>query len=80
MDSFDTSAPNGTEIRFGRGGFQGTRPGGAEEFYFSHIKEELDAPNEFFLDRPGKTLLYIPNATDGDGPPPAEVPHLFTPI
>jgi hypothetical protein len=28
---------NGT-LAFGRGGFQGTRPGGAAEFYVSHVR------------------------------------------
>ena len=53
-------------------GIQGTRPGGAEEFYFSHIKEELDTANEFFLDRSAGKLLYIPNATSSSGAPPAD--------
>eukprot|EP01051_Picozoa_sp_SAG22_P018142 SAG22_NODE_2971_length_2059_cov_1.261735_1_plen_285_part_00 len=56
-------------------------PSLARRFYFSHIKEELDAANEFWLDRAGAKLLYIPNATSGGsggeggaggGPPPAD--------
>jgi hypothetical protein len=72
VDSSGSTGSNGTEIKFGRGGFQGTRPGGAQEFYFSHIKEELDTANEFFLHRSAAKLLYIPNATSSSGAPPAD--------
>ena len=35
VDAYDPETHN---ISFGRGGFQGTRPGGAQEFYISHVK------------------------------------------
>ena len=62
------------------GAWQGTRPGGAEEFYISHVREELDTPNEFFLDRRTAKLLYMPNVTTATAaagesaavPPPSE--------
>ena len=62
VDAYDQDTRN---ISFGRGGFQGTRPGGAQEFYISHVKDELDAPNEFFIDRsrPGGALLFVPNCS-----------------
>lgn len=59
-------------VKFGKGGFQGTRPGGGDEFYFSHIREELDAPNEFFIDRKASKLFYIPNGTNAEAPPPSD--------
>jgi hypothetical protein len=66
-----------TKLEFGRGGFQGTRPGGASEFFISNVREELDSPNEFFLDRKAAKLLYMPNTTTADGdaagaPPPSD--------
>jgi hypothetical protein len=35
------------------------------------VREELDRPREFFLDRKSKTLYYFHNATAGT-PPPAD--------
>ena len=49
---------------FGRGGFQEARGlnwGGA--FYVANIFEELDSPNEWFLDRTNRTLYFMPNET-----------------
>ncbi|CAF4373485.1 unnamed protein product, partial [Adineta steineri] len=49
---------------FGRGGFQearGSDSGGA--FYISNIFEELDSPNEWFVDRHTRTLYFMPNET-----------------
>lgn len=59
-------------IRFGRGGFQGTRPGSGAEIFVRHIREELDAPNEFFLDRKAKQLYYVVNVTESPGLPSAD--------
>lgn len=69
VDHFD--AKNRT-IKFGLGGFQGTRgdPSGAE-FYISHVREELDFPNEFFIDKKAQKLFYIPNSTTTKIPPPS---------
>ena len=51
-------------IVFGRGGFQeahGCNTGG--EFYVSNIFEELDSPNEWFLNKETRTLYFMPNNT-----------------
>ena len=51
-------------ITFGRGGFQearGSGSGGA--FYVANIFEELDSPNEWFLDKDTRTLYFMPNGT-----------------
>jgi hypothetical protein len=57
-----SSAQN--SIMFGRGGFQearGSGDGGA--FYVANIFEELDSPNEWFLDKDTRTLYFMPNDT-----------------
>ena len=49
---------------FGHGGFQEGR--GAETgdaFYVANIFEELDSPNEWFLDKTTRTLYFMPNDT-----------------
>ena len=51
-------------IMFSRGGFQEAR--GADTggpFYVSNIFEELDSPNEWFLDKNTRTLYFMPNDT-----------------
>ncbi|CAF3264826.1 unnamed protein product [Rotaria socialis] len=63
---FEIASVNSTKntIMFGRGGFQearGSHSGGA--FYVSNIFEELDAPNEWFLDKDTRTLYFMPNET-----------------
>ncbi|CAF1010016.1 unnamed protein product [Didymodactylos carnosus] len=63
---FEIASINSTQntIIFGRGGFQearGSRDGGA--FYVANIFEELDSPNEWFLDRDTRTLYFMPNET-----------------
>jgi len=67
MAGFDEDSAT---VVFGKGGFQGSRGNrkGAE-FFFSHIFEELDAANEFFLDRASKILYYVHNASLGVKPP-----------
>jgi hypothetical protein len=59
-------------IKFGRGGFQGSRPGGAEEYFVHHVREELDYPNEVLynmlhitsvpLDDQASVFLFLPTA------------------
>ena len=52
------------KIMFSRGGFQearGSDNGGP--FYVSNIFEELDSPNEWFLDKNTRTLYFMPNDT-----------------
>jgi hypothetical protein len=63
---FEIASVNSTEntIMFGRGGFQEARGcawGGA--FYVANIFEELDSPNEWFLDKDTRTLYFMPNDT-----------------
>ena len=51
-------------IYFGSGGFQEARgcKQGAE-WYVENIKEELDAPNEWFYDEKNQVLYYFPNSS-----------------
>jgi hypothetical protein len=63
---FQIASVNSTQnkIMFGRGGFQearSSRSGG--EFYVANIFEELDSPNEWFLDKDSRTLYFMPNET-----------------
>jgi hypothetical protein len=63
---FEIASSNSTDntILFGRGGFQeahGWDHGGP--FYVSNIFEELDSPNEWFLDKDTRTLYFMPNET-----------------
>ena len=63
---FQIASSNSTEntIMFERGGFQearGWKSGGP--FYVSNIFEELDSPNEWFLDKDARTLYFMPNGT-----------------
>jgi len=63
---------NGT-IALGWGSFQGAEGSAAGgDFFVEHVLEELDAPNEFFLDARGQRLYYITNASDMAAPPPAQ--------
>lgn len=56
VESFD-----GKSMKFSRGGFQEARGGsGAGDMYIENVREELDAPGEFFLDTTSSTLLYMP--------------------
>jgi hypothetical protein len=63
---FQIASSNTTNntIMFSRGGFQearGWNTGGP--FYVSNIFEELDSPNEWFLDKNTRTLYFMPNDT-----------------
>ncbi|CAF0815534.1 unnamed protein product [Didymodactylos carnosus] len=63
---FEIASINSTEntIVFGRGGFQearGSSDGGA--YYVANIFEELDSPNEWFLNKDTRTLYFMPNET-----------------
>ena len=63
---FEITSTNVTQntIMFGRGGFQeahGWYSGGP--FYIANILEELDSPNEWFLDKQTRTLYFMPNDT-----------------
>ncbi|CAF4335680.1 unnamed protein product, partial [Adineta steineri] len=66
-------------IMFGRGGFQearGSDSGGA--FYISNIFEELDSPNEWFVDRHTRTLYFMPNETMPDVFVASQIPCLIS--
>jgi hypothetical protein len=59
-----SSSSTDNSIQFTRGGYQEARgwdSGGP--FYVSNIFEELDSPNEWFLDKNTRTLYFIPNDT-----------------
>lgn len=63
---FQIASINSTNntIIFGRGGFQearGWNTGGP--FYVCNIFEELDSPNEWFVDKNTRTLYFMPNDT-----------------
>ena len=62
------SDPNMSTIHFSRGGFQearGSNSIGRRPFYVENIYEELDSPNEWFLDESTGTLyLYPDNKTN----------------
>jgi hypothetical protein len=63
---FKIASSNSTDntIMFSRGGFQeaeGWKTGGP--FYVANIFEELDSPNEWFLDKDTRTLYFMPNDT-----------------
>ncbi|CAF4164229.1 unnamed protein product, partial [Adineta steineri] len=66
-------------IMFGRGGFQearGSDSGGA--FYISNIFEELDSPNEWFVDKHTRTLYFMPNETMPDVFVASQIPCLIS--
>ena len=52
-------------IMFARGGFQEARGWQmqVDHFIISNIFEELDSPNEWFLDKNTRTLYFMPNDT-----------------
>ena len=63
---FEIASSNSTEntIIFSRGGFQEARGSGiGGAFYVSNIFEELDSPNEWFVDKNTRTLYFMPNDT-----------------
>lgn len=62
------------------GAFQGAEGDSTgEDWFIEHVREELDAPKEFFLDAAAQKLYFFHNASAGT-PPPAgwtfEVPAL----
>ena len=79
--SFDTDAQtNITALAWSYGGFHGAEGADdGEDWYVDHIREELDAPREFYFDAATQSLWYYHNATAGTPPPPDwtwEVPML----
>jgi hypothetical protein len=78
---FEIASINATEntIMFGRGGFQEARgrdAGGA--YYIANIFEELDSPNEWFLDKDSRTLYFMPNETMPDVFVASQIPCLIS--
>ena len=66
-------------IIFSHGGFQEARGrsyGGP--FYVSNIFEELDSPNEWFLDRNTRTLYFMPNDTMPDVFVASQIPCIIS--
>ena len=52
-----------------QGGDQGGEgEGGGAEWYIENIREELDAPNEFFFGNKTRTLYYVLNQTAAAAP------------
>ena len=74
MFQVNGTGANASVLTFGGGGFQGARGcAEGEAFFVENVREELDAPGEFFHD-PRAGLLYLwHNATSGT-PPPAATP------
>jgi hypothetical protein len=62
---FQLSGANGTALYFGYGGYQEARGSSIHNnhFYVENIKEELDAPGEWFYDTSTSELLFWPNST-----------------
>ena len=78
---FQIASINTTEngLMFGRGGFQlasNRNDGGA--FYVANIFEELDSPNEWFLDKDTRTLYFMPNETMPDVFVASQIPCLIS--
>ena len=66
--SVDSVEVESNQINFGGGGWQeGRGSSSGAEWYVDNIFEELDAPNEWFLDRINRTLYFMPNISS---PPP----------
>ena len=60
----ESSDSKNNTIMFSSGGFQEARGASTGyEFYVSNIFEELDSPNEWFLDKDTRTLYFMPNGT-----------------
>jgi hypothetical protein len=78
---FEIALSNSTDntIMFGRGGFQAAsnrNEGGP--FYVANIFEELDSPNEWFLDKDTRTLYFMPNETMPDIFVASQIPCLIS--
>ena len=80
VSSAEKSPENATALAWAYGAFQGAEGDSTgEDWYVDHVREELDAPREFFLDAAAQKLYFFHNASAGT-PPPAdwtfEVPSL----
>ena len=64
IETLDVKEPTMAVFHFRRGGFQEARGSGfigGKPFYVENILEELDSPNEWFLDEVTSTLYVIPD-------------------
>ena len=78
---FEIASINKTDraIMFGRGGFQEARgASGGGAFYVSNIFQELDSPNEWFLDKATRTLYFMPNDTMPNAFVASQIPCLIS--
>jgi hypothetical protein len=63
-------ATSATALEWTYGGFHGAEGTDAgEDWYLSHVREELDAAREFFFDASEQRLYYFHNASAGTPPP-----------
>eukprot|EP00937_MAST-01D_sp_MAST-1D-sp2_P007160 g7160.t1 len=66
-----------TTLALGAGGYQFPRgASGSGWFWVDNVLEELDAPLEWYFDKPTRRLFFLPNATGGAGRGGARVPAL----
>jgi hypothetical protein len=78
---FEIASVDATEntIMFGRGGFQEARGNdNGSWYYIANIFEELDSPNEWFLDKDSRTLYFMPNETMPDVFVASQIPCLIS--
>ena len=52
------------EVKFGKGGFQGSRGGPGSDWYIENTMAFLDAPGEWYLDADSRKLYFFANGTD----------------
>lgn len=75
-----TTNTTNTVLNWSFGGFHGAEGTDAgEDWYIDHVREELDAPREFFFDATTQQLYFFHNASVGIPPPESwmfEVPML----
>ena len=68
VESQHPDSSNGA-LAFSHGGYQEARGSGikSNNYFVENIKEELDAPGEWFHDPVTRELFFWPNATEGEG-------------
>ena len=68
---FDVDSVSSSQIKFGKGGYQGCRGGPGQDWFVENVLELLDAAGEHYIDTDTHTLYYQANTTTG--PPPADL-------
>ena len=64
--AIDAVLPANKTVLLGRGGYQEARGcASGSDMYVHNVLEELDAVNEWFVDRSSRTLYFLPNTTTG---------------